>query len=324
MLLANMGYDLMFRHLVDQIGARLAPSARRSLEHSRRSIRDELWLPGAAGSRAATKTIARVRYHATCLRGNRWRSTTVKIRGGPEPIMSEAPPALAMHQSPRCGALTRRRTRCQSPAMPNGRAGCTAARAPDRVHRRGRNGAGWLLEARSALTRLHRRAPRGEPDHAAIAAGVDEALMSTAPGRLPSRLACGQKQRAPGLVVRGSLALQQQYDLAIILSGYLQSLNWWTRRVPARIVGTIRLRGAVTCASSSRCNRRATRCSWWSPRRLRGDRKAVLLHPLARSLHLLAMCGIGSSASAMAGSSKSLASRFKRRRMLMPTSGLSG
>ena len=34
MLLANMGYDLMFRHLVDQIGARLAPSARRSLEHS--------------------------------------------------------------------------------------------------------------------------------------------------------------------------------------------------------------------------------------------------------------------------------------------------
>ena len=28
---------------------------------------------------------------------------------------------MEMHQSPRCGALTRNRTRCQSPAMPNGR-----------------------------------------------------------------------------------------------------------------------------------------------------------------------------------------------------------
>jgi len=28
---------------------------------------------------------------------------------------------MEMHQSPHCGALTRKRSRCQSPAMPNGR-----------------------------------------------------------------------------------------------------------------------------------------------------------------------------------------------------------
>jgi len=70
MLLANMGYDLMFRHLVDQIGARLAPSARRSLEHSAPQYPRRTLVAGGRRIARGNKTIVRVRYHATCLPGN--------------------------------------------------------------------------------------------------------------------------------------------------------------------------------------------------------------------------------------------------------------
>ncbi|WP_373054743.1 HGGxSTG domain-containing protein [Thioalkalivibrio sp.] len=35
-----------------------------------------------------------------------------------------------MHQSPRCGAHTRRGTKCQSPAMPNGRCRMHGGKSP--------------------------------------------------------------------------------------------------------------------------------------------------------------------------------------------------
>jgi len=38
--------------------------------------------------------------------------------------------SLAMHQSTRCGAKTRRKTPCQSPAMPNGRCRMHGGKSP--------------------------------------------------------------------------------------------------------------------------------------------------------------------------------------------------
>jgi hypothetical protein len=54
-----------------------------------------------------------------------------KHRGeGSHPIQRNNPMHLRMHQSPRCHARTRRSSSCRSPAMANGRAGCTAAHPP--------------------------------------------------------------------------------------------------------------------------------------------------------------------------------------------------
>ena len=45
-------------------------------------------------------------------------------------MQSKTAGRLPMHLSPRCGAMTRKRTPCRSPAMPNGRCRMHGGKAP--------------------------------------------------------------------------------------------------------------------------------------------------------------------------------------------------
>ena len=80
-------------------------------------------------------------------------------------MQSKTAAPLPMHLSPRCGAMTRKRTPCRSPAMPNGRCRMHGGRSPGaplgntNARKHGRYGAAAMAYRRqvTALVRSMRQ-----------------------------------------------------------------------------------------------------------------------------------------------------------------------